>query len=182
MQQIMTGTAIGSYAPDFELPGTDGSVHHLTRYRENYQAVGVIIMCNSCPYVQLYLDRLKQLQSAFQTQGLRLVGINANDEQHSPEDSYEQMKAFAIAQSLNFPYLRDITQDVARSFGASTTPEAYLVDRRGVLRYRGAIDDNPKEPGAVQRPYLQTAIAQLLAGQPIETSLTRAIGCAVKWR
>ena len=178
----MTGTAIGSYAPDFELPGTDGSVHHLTRYRESYRAVGVIIMCNHCPYVQLYLDRLKHIQAKFQDQGFALVGINANDDQSHPEDSFEQMQAFAIAQSLNFPYLRDVTQDVVRSFGATTTPEAYLIDHAGILRYRGAIDDNSQNPEAVQQPYLQTAIAQLLAGQPIKADKTRAIGCSVKWR
>jgi peroxiredoxin len=178
----MTGTAIGSYAPDFELPGTDGSVHHLTNYREKYRAIGVIIMCNHCPYVHLYLDRLKQIQAKFQDQNFTLIGINANDEQTYPEDSYEQMQAFAVAQALNFPYLRDVTQDVARSFGASTTPEAYLIDRSGVLCYAGAIDDNPQNPAAVQQTHLKTAIAQLLSGQPIQANLTRAIGCSVKWR
>jgi peroxiredoxin len=178
----MTGTAIGSYAPDFELPGTDGSVHHLTSYRETYRAIGVIILCNQCPSVQMYLDRLKQIQAEFQPQGVSLVGINANDEQRCPEDSYEQMQKFAISQALNFPYLRDMTQDVVRSFGASTTPEAYLIDRAGVLRYRGAIDDNPQNPAAVRQAYLKTAIAQLLSGQPIQTDVTQAIGSSVKWR
>lgn len=177
----MTGTKIGSYAPDFELPGADGSVHHLTRYLERYQAVGVIIMCNHCPFVRLYLNRLKQIQAEFQSQGFTLIGINPNDDQRYPEDSYEKMKEFEAVQSLNFPYLRDVTQDVARSFGASHTPEAFLIDQAGVIRYIGAIDDSPQAPEAVQQAYLREAIAELLAGQAIKTDFTNAIGCAVKW-
>jgi peroxiredoxin len=177
----MTGT-IGSYAPDFELPGTDGTVHHLTRYLGQYQAIGVIVMGNQCPYVRQYLDRLKQLQAKFQGQAVTLIGINANDEQSHPADSYEHMKDFAAAQALNFPYLRDLTQEVIRSLGASSTPEAFLIDRTGVVRYAGAIDDSPQNPDAVQQAFLQDAIAKLLADQPIPVPLTRAIGCSVKWR
>ncbi|HEY9640910.1 MAG TPA: thioredoxin family protein, partial [Coleofasciculaceae cyanobacterium] len=159
--------SIGSYAPDFELPGTDGLVHHLTRYREKFQAVGVIIMCNHCPYVRLYLDRLKQIQAEFQAQGFTLIGINANDDQSYPEDSFDQMTAFAAEHQLNFPYLRDLTQDVARSFEAERTPEAFLIDRLGIVRYRGAIDDNPQNSSAVTADYLRIAIAQLLSRQSI---------------
>ncbi|NJR64430.1 MAG: thioredoxin family protein [Leptolyngbyaceae cyanobacterium CRU_2_3] len=178
----MTDSSIGSYAPDFELPGTDGLVHHLTRYLERFQAVGVIIMCNHCPYVRLYLDRLKQIQTDFQNQGFILIGINANDDQSHPEDSFERMSAFATEHQLNFPYLRDLTQDVARSFEAARTPEAFLIDGLGIVRYRGAIDDDPQNPQAVQAPYLRNAIAQLLALQAITVHSTTALGCSVKWR
>jgi len=175
-------TSIGNYAPDFELPGTDGSVHHLTRYREKFQAVGVVILCNHCPYVRLYLDRLKHIQADFQTQGLTLVAINGNDEQRYPEDGFEPMEVFAATQQLNFPYLRDVTQDVVRSFGAQHTPEVYLLDRLGIIRYRGAIDDNPQDPQAVQRNYFRQAIEQLLTGQEISVNSTDAVDCSVKWR
>jgi peroxiredoxin len=178
----MTGTAIGSYAPDFELPGTDHQVHHLARYLEQYQAVGVIIMCNHCPYVRLYLDRLKAIQTKFQAQNFTLIGINANDDQAFPEDSFENMEAFAAEQQLNFPYLRDVTQDVARSFGASRTPEAFLIDQKGVLCYKGAIDDNPQTVPNVKANYLQDAIAQLLSGTEVSAPTVAAIGCSVKWR
>lgn len=178
----MTGTSVGSYAPDFELPGVDGAVHHLSRYLEKHQAIVVVIMCNHCPYVQRYLDRLKQLQTELQPRGITLVGINANDDSQYPDDSYENMKVFAAEHQLNFPYLRDVTQDVARTLGASRTPEAFLIDRAGVLRYVGCIDDNAQDPAGVTTPYLKQAIAQLLAGQPIDPASTSAIGCSVKWR
>lgn len=180
MEQI--STPIGSYAPDFELPGIDGAVHHLARYLEQYQAIAVIIMCNHCLYVTLYLDRLKQLQADLAGQGVTLVGINSNDDSRYPDDSFEKMKQFAEQHQLNFPYLRDVTQDVARSFGAERTPEAFLLDRMGVIQYHGLIDDNAQNPSAVKTPYLRDAIAALLAGNLPHALATAAIGCSVKWR
>lgn len=176
-----TGTPIGSYAPDFELPGIDDKVHHLSRYLERYRAIGVVFMCNHCPYVQLYLDRLIEIQAEFQERGFTLIGINANDAFQYPEDSFENMKILA-AHRLNFPYLRDTTQDVARCFGATKTPEVYLIDNAGIVRYSGGIDDNPQEPEAVRVHYLRDAIACLLQGNTITPESTDAVGCSVKWR
>jgi len=176
------GTAIGGYAPDFELPGIDGSVHHLARYLSKFRAVGVVFMCNHCPYVKLYLDRLKQLQIEFEAQGLTLIGINPNDATQFPEDGFEQMKTFASSQGLNFPYLRDETQDVANSFGAVKTPHVFLLNQDGVLCYSGQIDDNPNQPGAVQVSSFRDAIAQVLNGTPVTPSSTEPVGCSIKWK
>lgn len=176
------GTPVGSYAPDFELPGIDDRVHHLSYYLQNWQAVGVIFLSNHCPFVFSYLDRLKQIQAQFQHQGFTLVGINANEGQQNPEESFKNMKQFALRQQLNFPYLWDSTQDVAHSFGAELTPEAFLIDREGILRYNGQIDDNPQEPNAVCVPYLRNAIAALLSGQEVNPKATKPSGCAIKWR
>jgi peroxiredoxin len=176
------GTPIGSYAPDFELPGTDGRVHHLARYLEKFSAVGVVFMCNHCPYVQMYLSRLQQIQVDFQSQGFTLIGINANDDKRYPSDGFESMKQFTVEQQLNFPYLWDVTQDVAKTFGAEKTPEVFLVDRFGVLRYSGLIDDQAQDPQAVQTSYLRDAIAQLLVGGSIAVASTNPVGCSLKWR
>ena len=108
------GTPIGSYAPDFELPGIDGQVHHLSSYLRKWRGIAVIFMSNECPYVSSYLYRLKQIQSRFESQGVTLVGINANDLYQYPKDSFEKMKKFARVNQLNFPYLWDPTQDVAQ--------------------------------------------------------------------
>ncbi|MGB3402376.1 MAG: thioredoxin family protein [Microcoleaceae cyanobacterium] len=178
----MNGTPINNYAPDFELPGIDDAVHHLARYLENYKAVAVIFLANRCPEVIQYLDRLKQLQQDYQPQGITLVGINPNDVIQSPEDNFEQMKDFANVHQLNFPYLRDVTQDVAQSFGATRTPEAFLLDGTGILRYRGQIDDAPASPKAVSQTYLRTALSQLLAGEAITPSQTRSEGKPILWR
>jgi peroxiredoxin len=177
----MTGTAIGGYAPDFELPGVDGNVHHLARYLEQYQAIGVVFMCNHCPYVKLYLERLKQIQSEFQNQGFTLIGINPNDAEKFPEDGYEQMKSFVTTHQLNFPYLRDVTQDVAHSFGAVKTPHVFLLNQQGILCYGGAIDDNVNTPAAVKVRHFSDAIAQVLGNRPITQPITDPVGCSVKW-
>jgi peroxiredoxin len=176
------GTPINSYAPDFELPGVDEEVHHLARYLEKFRAIGVVFMCNHSPHVQLYLNRLKELQAEFQDRGVTLIGINANDANQHPDDSFENMKAFATNNQLNFPYIRDVAQDVAESFGASKTPEVFLLDQDGRLRYKGLIDDNADDAGAVQVSYLRSAIDQLLSDESVEPSSTDAIGCSIKWR
>lgn len=176
------GTTIGGYAPDFELPGTDGSVHHLTRYLQTFRAVGVVFMGNQCPYVQRYLDRLKQIQAEFADQNFTLIGINPNSAAQSPGDSFDAMKQFVASHQLNFPYLRDETQDVAHSFGAEKTPQVFLLDQAGVLRYDGSIDDNLDQSEAVQNSYLRDAIAQILSGSAVKSISTQSIGCSIKWR
>lgn len=176
------GTPIGSYAPDFELLGIDETVHHLSRYLKKWKGVAVVFMSNQCPYVSSYLDRLKQIQAEFQDQGCTLIGINSNDPNQYPEDSFIKMKQFARANKLNFPYLWDSTQDVAQSFGAEKTPEAFVIDEGGVLRYCGRVDDNTRDPDAVQVPYLQNAIAALLVGGTVSPKSTSAIGSPLAWR
>jgi peroxiredoxin len=173
---------LGNYAPDFELPGVDGQVHHLARYLEQYQAVGVLFMCNHCPYVRAYLERLKQIQTDFADRGFTLIGINSNDPNKFPEDSFENMKAFTAEMGLNFPYLWDSNQDVARAFEAQKTPEVFLLDSKGILHYYGAIDDNTQQPEAVKVNYLREAIAAVLQQETVATTSAPAIGCTVKWR
>lgn len=177
-----TGSSVGRYAPDFELPGIDEQVHHLSRYLETWRVIGVIFLSNRCPYVSSYLESLKQIQSQFQSQGLTLVGINANDAQQIPEESFDNMKQFAQEQQLNFPYLWDSTQDVAQSFGAQKTPEVFLIDSEGIIRYRGQIDNNPHERENVSEFYLQNAITAVLSSQEVHPKSTEPIGCPIQWR
>ncbi|HIK33932.1 MAG TPA: thioredoxin family protein [Oscillatoriales cyanobacterium M59_W2019_021] len=177
-----TGTKIGGYAPDFELPGCDGTVHHLARYLEKYRAVCVVFMSDRCPYVRGYLDRLKQLQAKFADRNVTLIGINPNDASQFPEEGLENMMTFKSTHHLNFPYIRDVTQEVAKGFGVQTTPEAFLLDSKGAIQYRGQIDDHADDPAAVKKPYLQEAIDQLLSDREIEIAETSPIGSPVQWR
>ncbi|HBE18055.1 MAG TPA: thioredoxin family protein [Cyanobacteria bacterium UBA11149] len=176
------GTPIGSYAPDFELPGIDGEVHHLSSYLRKWRGVVVIFMSNQCPFVSSYLSRLKQIQSQFKSRGITLVGINANDVYQYPKDSFDTMKKFAKENKLNFPYLWDPTQDVAQGFGAEKTPEVFLIDKTGILCYRGQIDDRPDGGEGERVPYLENAIAALLAGAEVSPKSTAAIGSNLQWR
>ncbi|MGM3309420.1 thioredoxin family protein [Anabaena sp. WFMT] len=183
-------TPIGSYAPDFELPGIDDHVHHLSRYLENLRSVCVISICNHCNYVDLYISRLKTIQSEFSPRGFTLIGLNCGDgnndvssgEELDAVSNFERMKAFALHHELNFPYLWDSTQDVTQSFGAVSTPTAFLIDSDGILRYKGQIDDHPQEPLASGVDYLRNAIACLFAGQAIQPAQTQQVGTPLVWR
>ncbi|MEH1833366.1 MAG: thioredoxin family protein [Nostoc sp.] len=175
-------TPIGSYAPDFELPGIDDQVHHLRRYLEKFRAVGVISMCNHCPYVEWYLDRLKNIQAEFTPKGFTLIGMNGSDGDHNTRSSFENMKAFALHHQLNFPYLWDSTQDVTRSFGATKTPMAFLIDTNGIVRYKGQIDNHPQDPLSVGEDYLRAAIASLFLDEEIDIPQTEPIGTTLIWR
>ncbi|MDJ0616540.1 MAG: thioredoxin family protein [Calothrix sp. MO_192.B10] len=175
-------TSIGSYAPDFELPGIDRRVHHLSRYLNKYQAIAVIFMGNKCPYVKGYLDRLKHLQTEFAALGFTLIGVNGSNVLGRPMESFENMRIFAFKHRLNFPYLWDSTQDVTCSFGAKTTPIAFLVDQNGVVRYKGLIDDSPKDCKSVRINYLRNAVVSLLAGKEIVSKETKPMGTPLIWR
>ena len=175
-------TPIGKYAPDFELPGIDSQVHHLRRYLDKWSAVGVISMCNRCPYVGLYIEKLKKLQTEFGKGGFTLIGVNGNIAQNDANESLENMKAFARHHQLNFPYLWDSTQDVTRSFGATKTPMAFLIDKDGIVRYKGQIDGNAHSPASAEKAYLKNAVASLLKGEKIRITQTEALGSSLVWR
>ncbi len=172
---------INAYAPDFELPSITDEVIHLAPYLANHSAVVVVFMCNHCPYVKAYLERLMAIQNDYQAKGVTLIGINANDDRKYPEDSFDKMKAYAQEWGLNFLYLRDRTQDVAHAFGANCTPEPFVLDKQGILRYRGQIDDNYRDPGAVTSKDLREAIDSVLQDRPFTKPMSDAIGCSVKW-
>jgi peroxiredoxin len=171
---------VGNYAPDFEIPGTDEEVHHLARYIDKYQGIAVIFLSNQCPHVKAYLDRLKQIQNDFTSQGFTIIGINSNDSKQFPAEDFDSMKTFAEENNLNFPYLRDTTQDVARAFKVSHTPEVFLINKNWTVVYQGQIDDNYQESSEVKNAYLRDNINALLKGEEIKIKSTDAIGCTIK--
>lgn len=173
---------VGDYAPDFELPGIDKQVYHLGRYLEKFKALGVVFLGNNCPYVRGYLERLKQIQADFEADNFTLVAINSNDANGTIQESFETMDSFARENQLNFPYLRDPTQDVAKSFGATVIPEVFLLDSKAVIRYVGSIDDSPESAEGVTNAYLRNNISALLAGKEISPTYIEPIGSAMLWR
>lgn len=170
----------GDQAPDFSLPATDGRVYSLDSFAGQPVLV-VIFSCNHCPYVQAYEGRLVDIQRDYRERGVRLVAINANDDVHYPEDSFEQMRIRAQDGGFNFPYLRDASQDVARAYGATHTPQLFVFDGQRRLRYTGKVDDNWQRPEAVRRRYLRDALDALLDGRAPAEPSTQAIGCTIKW-
>lgn len=172
--------APGHRAPEFSLPSTDGTQVLLSKELTSHKAILVAFICNHCPYVQAYIPRLIELQKKFAGK-VRFIGINSNDPATYAEDSPERMKEYAAEWKLNFPYLHDATQSVARAYGAERTPEIFLLDAQGVCVYEGGIDDNYKEPSKVTQRPLREAIEAVLAGEPVPTPRTYAIGCTIKW-
>jgi peroxiredoxin len=171
---------IGSLAPEFNLPATDGKNYSLDAYKDK-EAVIVVFSCNHCPYVQAYEDRMIAFQKDY-AMNLQIIAISSNEDVNYPEDSFENMKARAELKKFNFPYLHDETQNIAKAYGATHTPEIFLFDKERKLVFHGKIDDNWKEPDSVQSHYLRNALDELLKGKQISVPETFTIGCTIKWK
>ena len=172
---------IDSEAPDFSLTGVDEKTYSLNSFAHKKILV-VIFSCNHCPYVQAYEDRIISLQKEFEKEGIQIIAINSNDDSKYPDDSFDEMKKRASDKNFNFPYLRDETQDVARAYGATHTPQIFLFDENRRLKYEGKIDDNWQEPSKVKSKYLQNAIEEVLNGKEVSIPETFSIGCTIKWK
>ena len=177
----MAPLALESRLIAFALKGTDGRVHRADEFAKA-KVLGVIFHCNHCPYAQAWESRLIQVQRDYAGRAVQFVLINANDPVEVPGDSFEQMQGRAKDKQYPFPYLVDETQDVAKQYGASRTPEIFLFDERRILRYHGAPDDNYEDVNAVRQPYLRDALESLLAGKPPRISETKPVGCTIKWK
>jgi thiol-disulfide isomerase/thioredoxin len=142
----------------------------------------VIFSCNHCPYVKAWEPRLAAIGNGCKGKGIGVVMINPNDPKAYPEDSFEVMQQRAKERGFAFPYVVDATSDVARAFGATRTPEAFLFDKAGKLVYHGVVDDNAQEPDKVEKHYLQDAVDALAAGKLPPVQETKALGCSIKFR
>lgn len=171
--------SIGDAAPDWKnVEGTDGKKHSLAEFADKDVLV-VCFTCNTCPYAVDYEDRLIGLAKKFAAEGNRcaLVAINANKVK---DDLLPAMQERAKAKGFNFPYLHDETQQVARSYGATFTPEFVVLNKDRKVVYLGAMDDSPDGKNVTKR-YLEDAIAAALAGRSAPVSETPAVGCAVRY-
>jgi peroxiredoxin len=180
---------IGSPAPDFNLPGIDGKNHTLAEYA-HAKILAVVFMSNHCPISQLFEGRIKDIQRAYKSQGLVVVGINPNNpkairinelDHADMSDSLPEMKLHAEYRHFTWPYLYDgETQAVATKFGAVSTPHIFIFDQDRKLRYQGRIEDNMLDTAATTHD-ARDAIDALLAGKPVPLETTRAFGCSTKW-
>lgn len=171
---------IGSPAPNFNLQAVDGNYYSLDSFKEKKLLI-VIFSCNHCPYVQAYEERIKLIQEDYKND-LQIVAINSNDDVTYPEDSFEEMKKRSKHKKFNFPYLRDETQEVAKAYDATHTPEIFLFNEERKLIFHGKIDDNWQDEKNVRSKYLRNAIDEYLAGKNISVPETFTIGCTIKWK
>ena len=172
---------IGTKAEDFNLPGADGENYSLGSFKATKGLV-VAFTCNHCPYAQAAWPLLNKLASEFKTKGVSFVGINPNNENMYPEDSFEVMKEKISEWKINFPYLRDESQEVAKKYGAVCTPDVFVFDENRELYYHGRINDNWKEPEKVIKEELKDSLDSLLEGKPAPTDQNPSLGCSIKWK
>jgi peroxiredoxin len=180
--------AIGSPAPDFNLPGVDGKQHTLDEYKDA-KVLAVVFTCNHCPTAQAYEQRLIDLTNDYRTRGVAVVAINPNDARAvrldelgytDLSDSLEEMKIRAAERKFPFPYLYDgDTQSVSRAYGVLATPHVFIFDSDRKLRYQGRIDDS--DVREVKSHDMRNALEALLAGKPVPVEKTNVFGCSTKW-
>jgi peroxiredoxin len=176
-QATPTTLAIGAKAPGFDLPDTEGERHNLPAG----EPAVVVFTCNHCPYALAWHERIADAARDYSGRA-RFFAVNPNDASRYPADSLEAMQERVRDDGgWPLPYLRDETQEVAAAYGARTTPDVFVVDAGGVLRYRGAPDASYRDESQ-NAAWLRDALDAVLAGDAPDPSETEPVGCSVKWR
>jgi peroxiredoxin len=170
---VAEAPAIGAAAPDFQLTTIDGKPFGLSSAAKDHKAVVLMWISTQCPYSNAYNAQMKDLANAFASKGVLFVGINSN----KTEDA-AAMAAHAKANGHTFPIVRDPNNKVADLYDARRTPEVYVIDPEGKLRYHGRITENHEDPAS--SPGLKNALDSFLAGKPIARTETKAFGCTIK--
>ena len=179
----MTTIAPGAAAPPFDLPDTDGARHSLGAGGEAAAPATVVVFtCNHCPYALAWHDRLLGVARDYADRGVRTLFVNSNDSERYPRDSYEAMQARVQADGgWPAPYLRDEDQEVARAYGAKTTPDVFVVAADGAIAYRGAPDADHDDPGQ-DAAWLREALDDVLEGRAARRAESKPVGCSIKWK
>jgi len=173
---------LGTAAPDFKLPDTNGKTVSLADFKDK-SALLVLFICNHCPYVKHIRAGLAQLARDYLPKGVAVIGINSNDVEDYPEDSPAKMKEEVKAAGYMFPYLYDETQAVAKTYRAACTPDIYLFDKNRKLVYRGQFDDSRPGNGVpATGKDLRAALDAVLAGKPVSATQKASMGCNIKWK
>lgn len=184
-----TPLPIGSKAPDFSLPATDGKTYSLKDFA-SARVLVIIFTCNHCPTAQAYEERMKDLVTDYKSKGVGVIAISPNDplavtlgEMGYTDlgDTFEEMKIRAKDKGYNFPYLYDGENSrVSMKYGPQATPHVFVFDSERKLRYTGRIDDGEK-PGTARTHDTRNAIEALLGGKPVPVEKTKTFGCSIKW-
>jgi peroxiredoxin len=171
-------TAVGDRAPQFSLPDTSGEHHG----PGDAPATVVVFTCNHCPYALAWHERLMAVARDYAGSGVRMLAISPNDAERYPRDAPAAMhERVGRGEFDGVPYLYDESQEVARSYGARTTPDVFVLDADGFLRYRGAPDADHRDPSH-EAAWLRAALDHVLAGLPVAYPETEPVGCSIKWK
>ena len=177
-----TMLALGTQAPDFKLPDTNGKIVSIMDFADK-KAILVVFMCNHCPFVKHIIDKFVEIAREYQSKGVAVVGINSNDVDSYPEDNPAKMAAVAKAKGFTFPYLYDGSQDVAKAYKAACTPDFFLFDSERKLVYRGQMDDSrPGNGKPITGADLKAAMDAVFAGKAVFGNQRPSMGCNIKWK
>ncbi|WP_232701374.1 thioredoxin family protein [Halobacterium wangiae] len=175
----------GDDAPDFELRGTDEETYALADFADD-EAVLLAFTCNHCPYAKAKFDVLNDIADDYDD--VAVVGVNPNDAEEYPDDSFERMQELVDEGTVDYDaYLRDESQDVARAYGATCTPDPFLLRNAGdgfELAWQGRLDDalNPDDEPTRPGGDMRDAIDSVLDGDDVKKGFLPSRGCSIKWR
>ena len=177
----MTGTrlSVGDPAPHLELPDLEGRVVALDPGA--HPASVVVFTANGCPYARAWHDRIQQVARDSADRDVPVLQVVSNDDADHPEDSVDAMRRRLAAGDFAGPLLHDADQSVAQAYGATATPEVFVIDRQGVVRYHGAPDADYDDP-AQDAAWVREALDDVLAGRDVRRPTTSPAGCSIKWR
>jgi len=163
---------IGKEIPDFTLPDSGGTQHSLSQY--GGKGVVLIFVSTRCPVSNAYNERMVKLAGEYQPKGFQFLGINANKAEEPSE-----LASHAKSHGFNFPVLKDKGNVIADKLSASVTPEVFVLDGKGILRYHGRIDDS-QDPAKIKSEDLKAALEALIGNQEIAKKEAKAFGCTIK--
>ena len=171
----------GWQAVDFSLPGVDGKTYGLADVK-GPNGLLVMFICNHCPYVKAVIDRIVADCRALRDDGIGAVAIMPNDTVNYPADSFDNMKLFAAQHGMDFPYVIDETQEVARAYDAVCTPDFFGFNADLGLQYRGRLDSSRREAVPDARRELLEAMRQVARTGAGPAEQVPSMGCSIKWR
>lgn len=174
---------LGTIAPNFKLKDTNSNDICSFEDIKGSKGTLVIFMCNHCPYVLHVIREIVMISNDYRVQGIGIVAISSNDVTKYPEDSPELMTEFAFENKIDFPYLYDASQEVAKAFDAACTPDFYLFDNEDKLFYRGQLDDSRPGNGIpLSGSDLRSAIDALIYNRTLNENQKPSMGCNIKWK
>jgi peroxiredoxin len=177
-----TMLALGTSAPNFDLPDFDGRRHRLDDFAAS-RALLVAFICNHCPFVKHMRAEFAAFAREYAARGLAVVAIVSNDLDVYPQDGPDAMREEARSLGYVFPYLVDADQQTAKAYRAACTPDFFLFDASRHLVYRGQFDDSrPGSDRPVTGADLRLAVDAVLAGKPMDADQRPSLGCNIKWK
>ncbi|KLT70126.1 thioredoxin family protein [Flavobacterium sp. ABG] len=174
---------LGTIAPNFKLKDTNSNNMYSFDELKGTKGTLVIFMCNHCPFVLHVIPEIIMIANDYRVQGIGVIAISSNDIEKYPQDAPELMTEFAFQHKIDFPYLFDETQEVAKAFDAACTPDFYLFDASDRLFYRGQLDDSRPNNGIpLSGSDLRSAIDALIYNRTLKDLQKPSIGCNIKWK